>query len=172
MSRLTSPSTLRYSVCLSLLLCLTLLKAHAQTFDSSDNSDSYVITTGDDGRAEYALRLTLPKADITGLLIVKQTDEGELRGVMMNEFGVSAFQFSISANRKKVKLANVSALFDKWYIRRIIRNDLKILFQAHQSDIGRMRKRRQVLTPDAQTIVLLNHRAHIKYEINNHETKR
>ena len=171
-----------YSHCPSRLLCcvaflVVSVLCRAQSTRGTDtagntltaanvlDADPYVISPETDQRMEYALRLTLPKAEVTGVLVVKQTDDGELRCAIMNEFGVSALHFSVTADRRKVTLVNVSALFDKWYVRRVVRNDLRILFQARHSMLGRERKRRLVLMPDSRTLLLLNQRTKMSYEM-------
>ena len=104
-------------------------------------------------RLEYAMRLEVKKIDITGILVLKQTAEGEIRGAMMNEFGVSALNLMVTPDRRKVTLLNVSPLLNKWYIKRAIRADMKYLFRASKSDIGRKHKGRRIdITDDGITL--------------------
>ena len=104
-------------------------------------------------RAEYAMRLEVKKIDITGILVLKQTAEGEIRGAMMNEFGVSALNLTVTPDRRKVKLLNVSPLLNKWYIKRAIRADMKYLFRARTTDIGQKHKGRRIdITDDGITL--------------------
>ena len=95
-------------------------------------------------RAEYAMRIEVRKIDITGILVLRLTPEGEIRGAMMNEFGVSALNLLITPDRKKVRLLNVSSLLNKWYIKRAIRADMRYLFRARMSDVGQKRKGRRI----------------------------
>ena len=104
-------------------------------------------------RAEYAMRLEVKKIDITGILVLKQTAEGEIRGAMMNEFGVSALNLMVTPDRRKVTLLNVSPLLNKWYIKRAIRADMKYLFRARTTDIGQKHKGRRIdITDDGITL--------------------
>ncbi len=99
------------------------------------------------------MRLEVKRIDITGILVLKQTAEGEIRGAMMNEFGVSALNLLVTPDRRKVTLLNVSPLLNKWYIKRAIRTDMKYLFRARMSDVGKKRKGRRIeMTGDGITL--------------------
>jgi hypothetical protein len=67
--------------------------------------------------------------NMTGILIVKPAGD-EWRGSMVNEFGIKAFDFIVK--KQKCRLLNTVSLLNKWYIRKIIANDLSFLFRAAQ----------------------------------------
>ena len=46
-------------------------------------------------------------------------------GVLFNEFGITALEFTYQPQTKKVELIEVIAMLDKWYIRRVLKNDLQ-----------------------------------------------
>ena len=46
-------------------------------------------------------------------------------GVLFNEFGITALEFTYQLHTKKVELIEVIAMLDKWYIRRVLKNDLQ-----------------------------------------------
>lgn len=59
----------------------------------------------------------------TGILVVKAED-GMIMGSMINEFGISAMDFKYDICTNKLQLVSVVGWLDKWYIRRVLRNDL------------------------------------------------
>lgn len=73
----------------------------------------------------YAFEITTPKAALTGIMIVKESD-GVILGSMVNEFGVSAIDFSYDRSRDKLKLLNVVGFLDKWYIKMTMKKDLRL----------------------------------------------
>ena len=46
-------------------------------------------------------------------------------GVLFNEFGITALEFTYQPQTKKVELIEVIAMLDKWYIRRVLKIDLQ-----------------------------------------------
>ena len=74
----------------------------------------------DEGRQQYGVAITARGAEITGVCIVKTDSEGS-RGAIVNEFGIHALDFMVSADRRKVKLLNVIAMMDRWYVRRVVK---------------------------------------------------
>ena len=82
-----------------------------------------------EGRQEFAVTINARGAELTGICIVK-TDETGTKGAVVNEFGVHALDFTLTADRQKVKLLNVMPAMNRWYVRRVVRKDLKYLFSA------------------------------------------
>ncbi|MBO7532470.1 MAG: LysR family transcriptional regulator substrate-binding protein, partial [Victivallales bacterium] len=66
----------------------------------------------DEGRQQYGVSITARGAEITGVCIVKTDSEGS-RGAIVNEFGFHALDFTLSADRRKVKLLNVMERLDR-----------------------------------------------------------
>ena len=59
------------------------------------------------GRQQYAVQINARGAELTGICIIKTDSVGESRGAIVNEFGIHAMDFTLSADRRKVKLQNV-----------------------------------------------------------------
>ena len=78
------------------------------------------------GTERYAISIEMPRGYISGISIMKNDGERMICSVF-NEFGVSAMDFTYDLNRKKVKLLSVMSMLDKWYIRRVLRKDLRAL---------------------------------------------
>lgn len=95
--------------------------------------------------------------NVTGICIARQTEQGVV-GSVVNEFGIHFFDFTCKGNR--VKLSNVFAAMNKWYIRRVLRRDLKLLAANLQLSAGRHREL-QAHQPDSLT--LINNKYHITY---------
>ena len=115
-----------------------------------------------DGRQEYSVAITARGAEITGVCIVKTDAEGS-RGAIVNEFGIHALDFMVSADRRKVKLLNVIPMMDRWYIRRVLRKDLRLLFGATQT--GQQKGGRTLTIDSDSTVVMNNERYKLKYSL-------
>ena len=113
------------------------------------------------GRQQYSVLISARGAELTGVCIVKTDSTGESRGAIVNEFGIHAMDFTLSADRRRVRLLNVMPQMDRWYIRRVVRADLRVLFGA--TACGELKGRR-TLTQDADgTLILTNARFNLKY---------
>ena len=115
-----------------------------------------------DGRQEYSVAITARGAEITGVCIVKTDAEGS-RGAIVNEFGIHALDFTVSADRRKVKLLNVIPMMDRWYVRRVVKKDLRTLFNA-TADSEQASGRTVTVEPDG-TVTLTNTRYKLKYSL-------
>ena len=113
-----------------------------------------------DGRQEYSVAIMARGAEITGVCIVKTDAEGS-RGAIVNEFGIHALDFMVSADRRKVKLLNVIPMMDCWYVRRVVKKDLRMLFNATAD--GKQGSGRTVTVELDGTVTLTNTRYKLKY---------
>lgn len=116
----------------------------------------------DEGRQQYGVSITARGAEITGVCIVKTDSEGS-RGAIVNEFGIHALDFMVSADRRKVKLLNVIAMMDRWYVRRVVKKDLRTLFNATAD--GEQGSGRTVTVEPDGTVTLTNTRYKLKYSL-------
>ena len=121
------------------------------------------------GKRNYRVTIAARGAELTGICIIK-TDTTGSRGAVVNEFGIHALDFTLSPDRKKVKLLNVMPAMNRWYIKRVVRGDLKFLFGATQNP---QRKGKRTVTVDADsTLTLVNSKYGLKYsfqEIDNQD---
>lgn len=75
-------------------------------------------------KTRYATTIELSKDYLSGITImVREADV--YHGVLFNEFGITALEFTYQPQTKKVELIEVIAMLDKWYIRRVLKNDLQ-----------------------------------------------
>ena len=59
----------------------------------------------------YRVQLQARNASLDGVCAIKIID-GSIKGVVVNDFGIKAFAFSISPDRKKVTLQDVLPMLD------------------------------------------------------------
>lgn len=83
-------------------------------------------------RMRYTVYIEMPRAYISGIGILKNDGE-TLTGSIFNEFGVSALDFTYAPQRRKVRLLSVMPMLDKWYIRKTLRSDLRLLLDRLSS---------------------------------------
>ena len=75
-------------------------------------------------KTRYATTIELSKGYLSGITImVREADV--YHGVLFNEFGITALESTYQPQTKKVELIEVIAMLDKWYIRRVLKNDLQ-----------------------------------------------
>ena len=80
--------------------------------------------------------IEMEKAYLSGLCILRRQGD-EVRGSIFNEFGISAMDFTYRAGKDKVRLHSVVKMMDKWYIRRMLRKDLREVM--HELREGRLK---------------------------------
>jgi len=145
-----------------LVASLLMLVALAATM----SAQSYLFPAfGTDGRAAYQVAITLPRANVSGVCVLVNSND-TIKGTLVNEFGVRAFSFWVAPDRHKVKLRDVMPMLNKWYIRRVLAADLKHLFNATQAQVGVEHKHRRVDLLDDQQggVALTNTRRNITYQ--------
>lgn len=72
----------------------------------------------------YTFEMAMSKGRLSGILITKESDNN-IMGSMVNEFGISAFSFTYDKAKDKIKLENVIGFLDRWYIKKLLSNDIK-----------------------------------------------
>ena len=102
-----------YLLCINLLLALPISVQAQTTFPSADGE-----------RAKYAAYIEMPKAYVSGICVLLQED-GLIKGSLFNEFGITALDFTYNPQRDKIKLHSVMKMMDKWYIRKVLKKDLR-----------------------------------------------
>lgn len=85
----------------------------------------------DGGRMRYNAVVEMPKGYLSGVCILLH-EGNEVRGSFFNEFGISAIDFTYRTDKDKVKLHSVIAMLNKWYIKRVLRKDLRQLLHRLQ----------------------------------------
>ena len=92
---------------------------------------------------EWTAEIHFARADFTGICVLRRT-AGGAAGTVVNEFGVRAFDFTYDAQHRRVQLAQIMPMLDKWYIRRTLRRDwcalLEQLCDTTQADYRNARR--------------------------------
>lgn len=136
-----------FSLFLSIALWLTALQCHAD--DSATRRTAFDITLGNGGH-------------LSGILLTRHTDGGEIAGTMINEFGVTALSFIYRVDKEKMELRDVIGFLNKWYIKRVLRSDLADCLRRIY-DLPAKRRRSHPVTTEGDTVTITNHRHHITY---------
>ena len=104
-----------------LLLSLSSMVVRAQEFVASDQQP---LRDSIGCKMKYATTIEMPKSYLSGItLIVREAKE--YRGVMFNEFGITALAFSYKPETKRIKLIHLIDMLDNWLIRRVLKQDLQ-----------------------------------------------
>lgn len=94
---------------------------------------AYLFRFDGDESTRYTVAITFKTASFSGICVVKNIGT-QIAGTIVNEFGIRAFDFTMSQDRRRVKLLTVMKPLDKCLIRKAIARDLKRLFNATASD--------------------------------------
>ena len=160
-SRPTSRLAIRISLLISLFAFITPLTRAADA--------SFVIDASADSLTRYRLHIEMPNAQLDGICLIKIIDN-DIKGVIINDFGIKALEFAVSSDRKRVTLQHVMPALDHWYIKRTIKDDFKILFSATQLQNNTQNNSTQVTTHDNGNISLVNRKRKIQYDFVKEET--
>jgi hypothetical protein len=112
------PSVRLYLPFISLLLCLSVRLQAQTTFPSAEGE-----------RVKYSAYIEMPKGYVSGICVLLK-EEGEVKGSLFNEFGFTAIDFTYNPERDKIKLHSVMKMMDKWYIRKVLKKDLRQVMKA------------------------------------------
>ncbi len=105
----------RYLQSISILLFFLLsmpVKSQNQVFPNSVGQ-----------KVKYNALIEMKKGYLSGICILANDGE-KIKGCLFNEFGISAIDFIYNPIKKKVRLVNVIKMFDKWYIKKILKKNL------------------------------------------------
>ena len=96
-------------------------------------------TSAQSDTLRLSVQLTFRKAVVTGLCVMVASDKDETVGSVIN-----AFDFVYNKQRNKLKLENVTPALDKWYIRRVLRHDMRyivpILIEAGECEYNNTKR--------------------------------
>lgn len=109
----------------------------------------------------YTFQIETPKASLSGILITKVQDN-RIIGSLMNEFGVSAIDFSFNIEKDQSKLINVVSFLNKWYIKKTLNSDLKFCIRQIYH-IPWKKKHRYIVEAADDSMTILNSRRKLKY---------
>ena len=127
----------------------------------SDSVEVDTVVTDSAEIRQYDLLLEVGTQQLSGICMMKMKSPTEIIGTVINEFGLTAFDFEY--NGKKTKLSNLPPFLDKWYIRKVLQADMSFFF-SHLLDHKNATKisRQITFSPDGE-ISLINFRFKIHY---------
>ena len=114
--------------------------AKAQTLPSTEGE-----------RARYSVQIDVKKAYISGICGML-FDEGKLKASVVNEFGFSAMDFEYDTQKDKVKIINIVKKLDHWYIKRVLKRDLRILIHNLRQGIYKHENTKYEITYNFQPL--------------------
>jgi len=97
----------------------------------------------------YSAFIETSRASISGICVLVSDSTSTIRGSLFNEFGITALDFTYVPAREKVRLHSVMPALDHWYIRRVLRRDLRQIVP--------------LLTGADKSVTHTNERYHITY---------
>jgi len=109
----------------------------------------------------YAFQIETPNGFVSGIMLVNENDEN-ITGSMINEFGVSAIDFSYSRDKQKVKLLSVVSFLNKWYIKQVLKNDIKFCLHV-LFGIPFKKKHSYEIIRNLDCVEIINTKRHLKY---------
>ena len=106
----------------SLILTLFPLFSMAQKVYPENNGD----------KVRYNIQIDIRKAYLSGICILSKQEDCIISSIV-NEFGVSLMDFSYNPQKKKVKIHSITKKLDRWYIKRILKKDIKSMLEVMQT---------------------------------------
>lgn len=142
----------RFLLFLNSLLFICTFSMRANNIDSTEVSHQL---------RRYTFQIETSKAFVSGLLLANENEEA-INGSMINEFGVSAIDFTYSKEKQKVKILNVVSFLNKWYIKMVLKNDLKFCLHILY-DTPFNSKNNYEVVHSGETVSIVNHKRNLKY---------
>ena len=109
----------------------------------------------------YTFQIERSNSVVSGILITTENNE-EIRGSMINEFGVSALDFIYTKKKEKIKIFNVINFLNKWYIKRVLKNDLKYCLHVLY-DVPKKGDSNYEVEKSQEHTYIINNKWHLKY---------
>lgn len=112
--------------------------------------------------SRYQFEIETEKAFVSGIMIVHSSDD-EIRGEMFNEFGISVLGFTFDCKKDKVKLHGVMGFLNKWYIKAVLKNDIRIALHSLYDIPLKKTPKGYVIENDINGCKIMNLKRDIKY---------
>ena len=117
--------------------------------------------TAADTAVRYRIHIVRGDMQLSGITLLKSLD-GQIRGSVINEFGVKAFD--LVADRRHTRLLQAAGPLDKWYVRRAVGRDLH--FWLQHRDRPTVSEGFRTLQGSPQDMTLQNRRTGLSYQFN------
>lgn len=110
---------------------------------------------------KMAFRIEMQKGYVSGIMICAETEDA-INGSMVNEFGISAIDFTYSKEKGKVKLINVGSFLNKWYIKKVLKDDINFALHILYG-MPYKKNHHYEVTRDGEMVTIFNTKRKIKY---------
>ena len=117
--------------------------------------------TAADTAVRYRIHIVRGDLQLSGITLLKSQD-GQIRGSVINEFGVKAFD--MVANRRRTRLLHAAGPIGKWYVRQAIGRDLH--FWLRYRDLPAASEGPRTLQGSLQDMTVQNRRTGLSYQFN------
>lgn len=102
---------------------------------AQDIADQHPLPDSIGSKMKYNATIEMKKGYLSGICMLIR-DKDSYKGSIFNEFGISVLDFTYQPVTGKVKLENVIQLLDKWYIKRLLKQDLSQVIKNLQKGIS------------------------------------
>lgn len=102
---------------------------------AQDIADQHPLPDSIGSKMKYNATIEMKKGYLSGICMLIR-DKDSYKGSIFNEFGISVLDFTYQPVTGKVKLENVIQLLDKWYIKRLLKQDLSQVIKNLQNGIS------------------------------------
>ena len=102
---------------------------------AQDIADQHPLPDSIGSKMKYNASIEMKKGYLSGICMLIRDKDG-YKGSIFNEFGISVLDFTYQPVTGKVKLENVIQLLDKWYIKRLLKQDLSQVIKNLQKGIS------------------------------------
>lgn len=109
----------------------------------------------------YSFRIETPKAYVSGIMIASR-EHDIINGSMINEFGISAIDFSYSEKKGKVRLINVVSFLNKWYMKQVLKKDIRLCLHVLYG-IPYEAGRNYNVSTHGDTVTIMNNKRGLNY---------
>ena len=133
-----------------LLLAISVLAQMSITADTEE--------VGVDIR-EYNVLMQVRGREMTGICVMQTEADSSIVGTLITEMGVKIFDFTYSNG--KAKVMNVIAPLNKWYIRKVLRQDME--FMIAKGEALRKKSKREFVQMQDGSFKVNNSRYKIYY---------
>lgn len=120
---------------LSMGLCGLFFLCSVLPISAQDLADQHPLPDSIGSKMKYNASIEMKKGYLSGICILIRDKDG-YKGSIFNEFGISVLDFTYQPVTRKVKLENVIQLLDKWYIKRLLKQDLSQVIKNLQKGIS------------------------------------
>lgn len=151
-------------ICSAYISLLLMTLVYAQKMDARTDVrevvDSSRVMFMPDSTETLQLSFSMQRKDMefSGLLIEK-VDNYSLLGVIMNEFGVRAFNFSYDLKTEKLEICDIIPFLDKFYIKPALKGLMLRLFTLRRYELGKEIKHCVgIISEDGNELTLIEQR--------------